>query len=89
MVTKSITNLEPTPLQRFCHKKGWRLVRVKEELIARGTPVSWPILVNINRGFKMVKGKKFPYHPTNRILIDIGKLFKKKAAQMYEDRSKE
>lgn len=89
MSKKSITNLEPTPLQRCRHKKGWRLVTVKQKLIEKGTPVSWPILVNIDRGFKRVKGKNFSYKPTNRTLADIGKLFHKKPEEMYEDRSKE
>ena len=89
MSTKATTNLNPTPLQKCRHKKGWRLVTVKQKLIERGTPVSWPILVNVDRGFKMVKGKKMPYHPFDRTLADIGRLFKKKAKDIYEDRSQE
>lgn len=91
MPAKSNINLFPTPLKRCRHKKGWRLVRVKQELIKKGTPISYPTLLTIEHGFKVDKetGQKLPYKPGRRLLADLGKLFKKQAEEMYEDRSKE
>lgn len=93
------SNLKPTPLQKLRHKKAWRLKRVHKELIKQGTPVSWPTLLKIDHGCKtvIVRGpdkkilheKKVAYHPYERTLSDIAKLFKVKSTQIYEDRSKE
>jgi hypothetical protein len=89
MSKKSNIDLEATPLKRCRHKKGWRLVRVKQELIDKGTPISYPVLLTIEHGYKVDKaGKKLPYKPGRRTLADLGKLFKKKPEDMYEDRSK-
>lgn len=94
-----VSNLKPTPLQKLRHKKAWRLKRVFKELIKQGTPVSWPTLLKIDHGCKtvIVRGpnreileeKKVAYHPYERTLSDIGKLFKVSSKKVYEDRSKE
>ncbi len=81
-------SLNPTPLKKCRHAKGWRLVRVKKELIKIGTPVSWPTLVMVDNGYRSVKGKKKAYKPNMSTLIFLGKLFKKKPKSMYKDRSK-
>lgn len=90
--------MKPTPLRNLRHKKGWRLNLVHKKLMAQGTPVSWPTLLKIDHGFKkdiirkngvIVKEKKIPYNPSSRILADIAKLFKVKAKDMYQDRSKD
>lgn len=91
--------MNPSPLRKLRHKKGWRLNEVEKKLIEKGTPVSWPTLLKIDHGFNKViirdihgnilKEEKRPYKPSMRILSDIGKLFKKPAKEMYEDRSKD
>lgn len=95
------TNLKPTPLQIHRNKKGWRLVRVDQELKKKGTPISWPTLIKIDHGFrsviirhkitrKKIKEKKMAYKPRAGYLMILAKLFKvKNPNKMYEDRSKE
>lgn len=91
-------NLNPTPLEKLRHKKGWRLIRVKKELDARGTPISYPTLLRIEHGYRTVierdkKGNilqeiKMPYNPRPGYLMILAKLFKVKDANcIYEDRS--
>lgn len=94
-------NLKPTPLKIHRTKKGWRLVRVDQELKKRGTPISWPTLLKIDHGFrseiirdkitkKKIKEKKVAYKPRTGYLMILAKLFKvKDPNSMYEDRSKE
>lgn len=94
-------NLKPTPLENLRHKKGWRLVQVKEELKKRGTPISYPTLLRIEHGYRIVitrdkatgeviKEKKMPYKPRPGYLMILAKLFKvKDEKSIYEDRSKE
>lgn len=89
--------MKPAPLRELRHKKGWRLVHVSEQLIKRGTPVSWPILINIDRGYKVLilrdNTKKIisiqikKYNPSRHTKNDIAKLFKVKPQQIYADRS--
>lgn len=94
-------NLNPTPLEKLRHKKGWRLIQVKDELIKRGTPISYPTLLKIEHGYRTVvmrdkitrkkmKEKKMPYKPRAGYLMILAKLFKmKNENDIYEDRSKE
>lgn len=93
-------SLNPTPLQKLRHKKGWRLNRVEQELKKRGTPISWPTLLLIDHGFRsvitrdkegeIIREQKKPYKPRPGYLMILAKLFKVKDANtMYEDRSKE
>lgn len=93
-------DLNPTPLEMLRHKKGWRLIRVKQELQKRGTPISWPTLLRIEHGYRtviirdkvtkqIIKEKKMPYKPRTGYLMILAKLFKvKNENSIYEDRSK-
>ena len=89
--------LRATPLQKLRHQKGWRLIRVQRELQKQGTPISWPTLINIDRGFKVVvirdenkqilEERKLPYKPGKRLLTDIADLFDVPVKKIYQDRS--
>lgn len=93
-------NLKPTPLQIHRNKKGWRVVRVAQELKKRGTPISWPTLLKIDHGYRseiirdkitneILKEKRIAYKPRVGYLMILAKLFKvKDPNKMYEDRSK-
>lgn len=92
-------DLNPTPLEKLRHKKGWRLNRVETELKERGTPISYPTLLRIEHGYRtvverdkegnIVSEKKMPYTPRPGYLLILAKLFKvKNANEIYEDRSK-
>lgn len=52
-----------------------------------GTKIPYPTLININRGFQMVKGKKLKYtaHRGTRIILE--KFFGKPWSDIFEDRS--
>lgn len=81
--------MNPTPLRKFRHKKGWRLVQVERELKRKKISISWPMLVNIDRGFK-TKGKiKFSYFPGETIRKKLSKLMGIEPAKVYIDRSKD
>lgn len=81
--------MEPTPLRKWRHNKGWRLVRVEKELKSKSIPISWPMLVNIDRGFK-TKGKiKFSYFPGEAIRKKLSRLMNLKPERVYADRSQE
>lgn len=94
-------NLNPTPLQKLRHKRTWRLVRVKQELLKKGTPIAWPTLLKIDHGYrsliirdkttkKIISEKKVAYKPRIGYLMILAKLFNvKDANSIYEDRSKE
>lgn len=94
-------NLNPTPHQKLRHKKGWRLVNVKEQLLKRGTPISWPTLLKIDHGFrsviirdkitrKKIKEVRAAYKPRPGYLMILAKLYRvKDPNSIYEDRSKE
>lgn len=87
-----------TPLRRLRHQKGWRLIRVKQELIKQGTPISWPTLLKIDHGYKsaiirdkqgkIIEEKKMPYTPHPRTLADLAKLFKVKIGKVYQHKNK-
>lgn len=89
--------MKPAPLRELRQKKGWRLIHVSEQLIKRGTPVSWPILINIDRGYKAIITRdsnskiinihKKKYNPSRHTKADIAKLFKVKPEEIYADRS--
>ena len=92
-------NLKPTPLEKLRHKKGWRLIRVKQELDKRQTPISYPTLLRIEHGYRtmivrddkgaIVNEKKIPYKPRHWHLIQLAKLFNVKNPQkIYENRHK-
>lgn len=81
--------MKPTPLRKWRHNKGWRLNCVEKELIRKKIPISWPMLVNIDRGFK-TKGKiKFSYFPGEAIRKKLSKLMQLKPEKVYADRSQE
>lgn len=92
------SELKATPLKKLRHKKGWRLIKVKQELDKRGTPISWPTLLKIEHGYKtgiirglngkILKEQKLLYRPSRRTLADIAKLFKVDIKDVYQDRSK-
>lgn len=87
----------PTPHQILRHKKGWRLVHVHQELLKRGTPVSYPTLLMIDKGFrpvnvrdenkKIISRKKKKYKPSRYTLILLSKLYKVKPEEIYSDRT--
>lgn len=91
--------MDPTPLQHLRHQKGWRLITVAEKLKEKNTPVSWPTLVNFDRGYRAViirdkKGNKVreekrKYSPGRHTCEDIARLFKANPEEIYQDRSKE
>lgn len=89
----------PTPLQKLRHKKAWTLSELNLKLIEAKTPVSFPTLINIDRGYrskvlrdefgKIDRREKLPYHPNPRTLADIARLFNVKPSSVYKDRSKQ
>lgn len=81
--------MDPTPLRKFRHQKGWRLVRVETELKKKKIPISWPMLVNLDRGFKTNNGIKEKYFPGEVIRKKLAKLMGIKPAKVYADRSKD
>ena len=92
------STLRATQMQKLRHRKGWRLVQLHEALKENDTPISWPILVNIDRGYKIkivrdknkkiVERIKLPYKPGRGFLTDLGKLLDAPANKIYQDRSK-
>lgn len=92
------STLRATPLQKLRHIKGWRLVKLHQALKENDTPISWPILVNIDRGYKVktirdknkkiIEKVKLPYKPGRGFLTDIGRIFEVPAKKVYQDRSK-
>lgn len=81
--------MDPTPLRKFRHQKGWRLIQVETELKKKKIPISWPMLVNIDRGYK-TKGKiKLSYFPGEIIRKKLSKLMNLKPNKVYADRSKD
>lgn len=90
--------MKPTPIQHLLHKKAWTLSDLFLKLKKNKTPCSYPTLLLIKKGYRkkiirlpdgtISKFEKVPYHPNRRTLADIGKIFKVKPDQVYEDRSK-
>lgn len=93
-----MSTLRATRMQKLRHAKGWRLTDLYEKLKEVKTPISWPILVNIDRGFKtevirdenkkIIQKKKLPYKPGRGFLADLGKVLDAPANKIYQDRSK-
>lgn len=82
--------MNPTPVQHRLHELTWSLTRLHQELKKKQTPITYPTLINIKRGYKLINGKKKKYSPSLRTtLADIGKVLKIKPEQVYEDRSSE
>lgn len=63
--------------------------------VQRGTKIPYPTLININRGFQMIKGKKCKYYSrrgTQKILEDFygvpwEEIFEDKSAEDLQDNS--
>lgn len=91
--------MAPTKLQHLLHKKAWTLSNLFIELQKNETPLSYPILIMIKKGYrkkiirdkdgKIIRHEKVKYNPNRHTLMDIAKIFKVKPEQVYEDRSKE
>lgn len=67
----SITSLsERTPLQNLLNEYGLNLLDIKEK-----TGISYPVLIDINRGYRLKHGKRIKYIPQKRTMRDIAEAF--------------
>ena len=75
--------MDPTPLQKILHKKGWRLRDLHEKV---KTYISYPTLLNINHGYKTEKGVQVQYTPHPSTLQIISNVVGYPATKIYEHR---
>lgn len=69
-----------TPLQKLLEVHNMDLLSVKYK-----TGISYPTLIDINRGYKIVGGKKVKYAPNKRTLKDIAELFNVPVNEFLDD----
>lgn len=76
----------PTTLEKIRYKKGWTLLELRKKV---KNLISYPTLIMIDRGYRMVKGKKVKYNPNPRTLRYLAEVCNVKPSQVYEPRHEE